>query len=48
MTNDWESTPDEIVFYYNKRGAIEREFEVLKYDFGWQKLPFSTLEQNQV
>jgi len=46
VTNDWESTPDEIVFYYNKRGAIEREFEVLKYDFGWQKLPFSTLEQN--
>lgn len=47
-TNDWQSTPDEIVLYYNRRGAIEREFEVLKYDFGWQKLPFSTLEQNQV
>ncbi|HLS11624.1 MAG TPA: IS1380 family transposase [Flavobacteriaceae bacterium] len=48
VTNDWLSTPDEIVFYYNKRGAIEKEFEVLKYDFGWQKLPFSTLGQNQV
>ncbi|WP_310992104.1 transposase [Aequorivita marina] len=37
-----------IVHYYNQRGTIEREFEVLKYDFGWQKLPFSTLEQYQV
>lgn len=48
ITNDEESDPDNIVFYYNQRGTIEREFEVLKHDFGWQKLPFSSLEQNQV
>lgn len=48
ITNDQQSKPDDIVFYYNQRGTIEKEFDVLKNDFGWQKLPFSTLEQNQV
>lgn len=48
ITNDYESNIDQVVFYYNNRGAIEREFEVLKYDFGWQKLPFSSLQENQV
>lgn len=48
VTNDFESKMDEVVFYYNKRGAIEKEFDVLKNDFGWHRLPFSTLEQNQV
>lgn len=48
VTNDWESTQDEVVFFYNKRGAIEREFDVLKNDFGWKNLPFSNLEQNLV
>ncbi len=45
-TNDMEMTMDEVVCFYNQRGAIEREFEVLKYDFGWNKLPFSKLCQN--
>lgn len=48
ITNDYESEVDQVVFYYNKRGTIEREFDVLKNDFGWQKLPFSSLEENQV
>lgn len=48
ITNDKKMTTDEIVFFYNNRGAIEREFEVLKYDFGWNKLPFSKLSQNNV
>lgn len=46
VTNDHEKTMDEIVQFYNMRGAIEREFEVLKYDFGWKKLPFSSLSYN--
>jgi hypothetical protein len=46
ITNDKEKLIDEIVFFYNKRYAIEREFEGLKYDFGWNKLPFSKLAQN--
>lgn len=48
MTNDWNMTDDEVVFFYNARGAREREFDVLKNDFGWDKMPFSKLEQNTV
>ena len=48
ITNDKNSKADNIVYYYNKRGGIEREFDVLKNDFGWRKLPFSLLEQNLV
>lgn len=48
LTNDFDMTDDEIVFFYNARGAKEREFDVLKNDFGWDKMPFSKLEQNTV
>ncbi|RUT79936.1 IS1380 family transposase [Ancylomarina longa] len=48
MTNDFEKSDDDIVFFYNQRGAIEREFDVLKNDFGWKHMPFSKLEQNTV
>jgi hypothetical protein len=48
MTNDLEMTDDEVVFFYNARGAEEREFDILKNDFGWDKMPFSKLEQNAV
>lgn len=48
LTNDFEMTDDEVVFFYNARGAKEREFDVLKNDFGWNNMPFSKLEQNTV
>ena len=48
LTNDFNMTDDEVVFFYNERGAKEREFDVLKNDFGWNKMPFSKLEQNTV
>lgn len=48
LTNDQEKTRDGIVHFYNQRGLAEREFDVLKNDFGWKNLPFSKLEQNQV
>lgn len=48
ITNDTDKKAHDIIQFYNQRGAIEREFEVLKYDFGWHKLPFSYLEQNNV
>ena len=48
VTNDFEKTNDEIVIFYNQRGKQEREFDVLKNDFGWNKMPFSKLEQNTV
>jgi hypothetical protein len=48
MTNDFEMTDNEVVYFYNARGAEEREFDELKNDFGWNKIPFSKLEQNTV
>ncbi|WP_346861705.1 transposase [uncultured Draconibacterium sp.] len=48
MTNDFDLTDDDVVFFYNARGMQEREFDVLKNDFGWDKMPFSKLEQNTV
>lgn len=46
LTNDFEMTDDEVVLFYNARGAQEREFDELKNDFGWNNMPFSKLEQN--
>ncbi|QGY43471.1 IS1380 family transposase [Maribellus comscasis] len=48
LTNDFDKTDDEVVIFYNQRGKEEREFDVLKNDFGWNKLPFSKMEQNTV
>lgn len=48
ITNDQLKTEDQIVDFYNQRGASEREFDVLKNDFGWKNLPFSKLEENTV
>jgi len=48
LTNNFNLTNDQIVFFYNQRGAIEREFDVLKNDFAWNKMPFSFIEQNTV
>jgi hypothetical protein len=48
ITNDFNMTEDQIVFFYNQRGSTEREFDVLKNDFSWNKIPFSKLEYNTV
>ena len=40
LTNDLDMTSDEIVSFYNKRGAIEKEFDILKNDFGRNNLLF--------
>ena len=48
LTNDRDLNSNEIVFFYNQRGRIEKEFDVMKNDFGWDSLPFSKLEQNTV
>ncbi|WP_103867451.1 transposase [Aquimarina sp. I32.4] len=48
LTNDWSKTKNQVTEFYNQRGAIEKEFDVLKNDFGWNNLPFSKLEQNTV
>jgi hypothetical protein len=48
LTNDFESTDDQVVIFYNQRGATERQFDILKNDFGWNNMPFSKIEQNTV
>lgn len=48
LTSDYQMTNEEILWFYNQRGAIEKEFDVLKNDFNWNKMPFSKLEQNTV
>ena len=48
LTNDFKKTDDQVVCFYNQRGKQEREFDILKNDFAWKKMPFSKLEHNTV
>ena len=48
LTNDVVKTPTEVVLFYNKRGSMEKEFDVIKNDFGWSHMPFSNLSENTV
>jgi hypothetical protein len=48
LTTDWKSSDQEIIEYYNQRGAAEKIFDEMNNDFGWSKLPFSFLEENTV
>lgn len=46
VTNDWDMTEEEVILFYNKRGASERTFDVMNNDFGWGNLPCSFLKEN--
>jgi hypothetical protein len=46
LTSDWDSSEQEVIEYYNKRGKSEKVFDVMNNDFGWKRLPFSFLDQN--
>jgi hypothetical protein len=48
ITNDYQMTDEQIVFYYNQRGGSEKIFDEMNNDFGWGNLPFSFLEENTV
>jgi len=48
ITNDLKMTPKQVLCFYNQRGAIERNFDTLKNDFNWRRLPFSFLNENTV
>ena len=48
VTNDWESSEEDIIERYNDRGASERNFDIQNNDFCWSKLPFSFMNQNAV
>ena len=48
LTNDYESTPLDIVLFYNKRGGKERIFDEMNNGFGWKRLPKSFMNENTV
>lgn len=48
LTNNFDLSPVEIAQFYNHRGNMEKQFDILKNDFGWKHLPFSTLNKNTV
>lgn len=48
LTNDHDSTEEQVVDKYNQRGACEKNFDVQNNDFGWAHLPFSMMEVNTV
>jgi hypothetical protein len=48
LTNDFDMTDDQVVTFYQQRGKQEKEFDILKNDFAWSKMPFSKIEQNTV
>ena len=48
MTNDLDSNVAEALGTYHRRGAAEKQFDVLKNDFGWNRMPFSSLSENTV
>jgi len=48
LTNDRIWSNEEVVVFYNQRGATEKVFDVMNNDFGWKKLPFSFLNENTV
>ncbi len=48
ISNDLVSTDEQVIEYYNQRGASEKIFDEMNNDFGWANLPFSFLEHNTV
>lgn len=46
ITNNYAMSPVEVVATYNRRGYIEKNFDILNNDWSWQKLPFSYLSEN--
>ncbi len=48
LSNNFEMEDLELAAFYAKRGNMEKQFDILKNDFGWQKMPFSNLNENLV
>ena len=48
ITNNSELSALEVALFYNHRGNMEKQFDILKNDFGWNHMPFSKLSQNAV
>ncbi len=48
LTNDFDLDTKGVAAFYNQRGNMERQFDILKNDFGWNNMPFSSLNKNLV
>lgn len=48
LTNDWKWGEKRIIKFYNARGSAEKVFDMMNNDFGWNRLPFSWLQENTV
>lgn len=48
VTNDEQTEAIQALEFYNQRGAVEKQFDILKNDFGWKKPAFSALRHNSV
>lgn len=48
LTDDTDSSEQEVIEYYNKRGTEEKAIDILNNDFGWKNMPFSFMEENTV
>ncbi|MDR0794606.1 MAG: transposase, partial [Tannerella sp.] len=48
LTNDWDSTEQEVIEYYNQRESSEKIFDIQNNDFGWGHLPCSDMHHNTV
>lgn len=48
LTNNTILDMETVANFYNHRGNMEKLFDVLKNDFGWDNLPFSKLQNNTV
>lgn len=46
LTNEWDMTEEEVIQFYNQRGAKEKVFDQMDNDFGWHYLPKSLLREN--
>lgn len=48
LTNNVKLSAIEIAGFYNHRGNMEKQFDILKNDFGWDRMPFSKMNTNTV
>ena len=48
VTNDFDKDLKQAIEFYNRRGAAEKQFDIMKNDFGWSNPPFSLLSENCV
>ena len=48
LTNDFQSSTEDIVEFYNLRGGKERIFDDMNNGFGWKRLPKSFMSENTV